>query len=880
MNNIQKTISIRSKFFFIIFLNVVFIISLLYFTSTLIISKSYNDIEKDSVIQNIQRANDAIVNSISELTGKLNDWAFWDDTYQFVQDKNQHYINSNLRDASILNLKINAMIFTDTKGEIIFKKSIDLNLVQEISSENIGSYVLSYKELTTHEDANSAIDGIIILPEGPLIISSQAILTSELEGPIQGSLIFGKFLDDEFFATIGKLTHLSVKLYNFDTLSIPEDVSLAKTQLLSGETYVVNPISSKKIAGYKMLNDIHGNPALIMKIESPRPIYNQGIFAFNTFLSITIISIFILGLILVFLFDRFLVSKLLKLITEVNKIKTTGDLSFRIKESGNDEVGTLAVTINQMLMALDSSKKSERKTLEKVELLFQDLEKFKLAVDNVSDQIVITNKEGIVIYANKSVEKIAGFSPEEVLGKKAGSLWKTPMSHDYYESMWDTIKNKRETFKSEIQNKRKNGELYFADISISPVMNDENEIVFFVAIEHDITKEKEIEKKIIEEKEIVEKKVIESTRQLKEEKARLLTSINSLSFGFIIADMNNHVLLKNKAMIDLFGLDEHEEKSSIDHISELLEAQFDIKNKIKLCLADKNICEIKDISSNDKFLRGIIAPVITPDDNELIGYVFLLEDVTESRLIDRAKSEFVSLASHQLRTPLSAINWYTEMLLSGDVGQLKPEQQEFLEYIITSSKRMSSLVGTLLNISRIELGTFAVEPENRDLCQLIEDEIRDLRLKFSEKEIELELSFKLNPAFISVDPKLVSIVIQNFLTNAIKYTPSGGMVTISTEIDDKNGGVILSVIDNGYGIPLKDQMKIFTKMYRADNASAVDSNGNGLGLYMVKSILNSSGCKVWFESPPKGQTQGTAFYVHIPKEGMKQIKDKKRLGNQ
>jgi signal transduction histidine kinase len=383
---------------------------------------------------------------------------------------------------------------------------------------------------------------------------------------------------------------------------------------------------------------------------------------------------------------------------------------------------------------------------------------------------------------------------------------------------------------------------------------------------------------IQDEKIKVEEVVVERTKELISEKARLLASINSLSFGFIISDMDHRVLLKNDAMIKLFGIKETDE-ISINNISELLGNNIDIKAQVELCIKDKKLCEIKEIAFDSKFFRGIIAPILTPEDNQTIGYVFLLEDITEEHAISKAKTEFVSLASHQLRTPLSAINWYTEMLLSGDAGKLNPEQSEFLEDIITSSKRMSSLVGTLLNVSRIELGTFAITPESKDLWEIIKDEVEDLKVQFDDKKIELKLLSDLKQVFVFVDPKLMSIVIQNLLTNSIKYNSSGGKVSISVDKKEETGEVILSVIDTGYGIPKENQEKIFTKMYRADNAVAIDAEGSGIGLYMIKSILETSGCSISFESPVKGQEKGTAFYVHIPKGGMKQIKANKRLGD-
>lgn len=146
---------------------------------------------------------------------------------------------------------------------------------------------------------------------------------------------------------------------------------------------------------------------------------------------------------------------------------------------------------------LTDRKKAEERLIEeknKEEALAKDLEKFKLAVDNVSDNIIISDPAGTVIYANRAVEKVTGYKPEEAIGKKSGVLWKAPMPQEFYKKLWETIKTQKKIFHGEIQNRRKNGEIYTAIISISPILSKTGDILFFVAIERDITREKEIDR--------------------------------------------------------------------------------------------------------------------------------------------------------------------------------------------------------------------------------------------------------------------------------------------------------------------------------------------------------------------------------------------------
>jgi signal transduction histidine kinase len=253
-----------------------------------------------------------------------------------------------------------------------------------------------------------------------------------------------------------------------------------------------------------------------------------------------------------------------------------------------------------------------------------------------------------------------------------------------------------------------------------------------------------------------------------------------------------------------------------------------------------------------------MAPVVL--NGKIIGAVEVLRDITKEKEVDKAKTEFVSLASHQLRTPLSTVNWYSEMLLTGDVGEVTPDQKKYLEEIYHGNQRMVDLVNTLLDVSRIEMGTFIVESKATNMTKLAQGVIDEHKLQISEKKIKFTHVFNKNIPFIQADPKILRMVIQNLLSNAIKYTPQGGKIEVSISLV-KGNGILLKVSDTGYGIPKDQQNKIFTKLFRADNVIGKDTEGTGLGLYIAKSIVEQSGGKIWFESD---ENKGTTFYVTLP----------------
>ncbi len=244
-------------------------------------------------------------------------------------------------------------------------------------------------------------------------------------------------------------------------------------------------------------------------------------------------------------------------------------------------------------------------------------------------------------------------------------------------------------------------------------------------------------------------------------------------------------------------------------------------------------------------------------------YVGIEQDITERKAIELAKTEFVSIASHQLRTPLTAVNWYTEMLLNGDAGQLSKKQKTFIQEVADGSQRMTALVNALLNVARIEAGTFSVTPERLALQELIATVFKENLPSILKRHLKVNVKISRTVPRISVDRQLMYIIVQNLLTNAIKYTPQKGTITIGLIQNRKN--VVFKVADTGYGIPKAQQKNIYQKMYRAENIRSKVPDGTGLGLYVVKSILDHTGGSISFVS---AEGKGTTFSVTLPMSGM------------
>lgn len=351
---------------------------------------------------------------------------------------------------------------------------------------------------------------------------------------------------------------------------------------------------------------------------------------------------------------------------------------------------------------------------------------------------------------------------------------------------------------------------------------------------------------------------------------------SSMTEGLIAVDGNMTIILMNQAAgILLRTAPRDAVNRSIGDIFRLFKEKTEKENKlpallkkalnkpdiITLKLDDNFYCRAGD--EGKKFPISIVIVSLLNHDG-IIGALVVFKDISQEKEIDRAKTEFVSLASHQLQTPLVAINWYTEVVLSGGLGKLNKKQKEYMEEIYGSVQRMKDLINLLLNVSRIELGVIIIEPEPVDILEIAESVLKELSHQIQAKKIRLIKRYEKKLPLINVDPRLMRMVFQNLFSNAIKYNQPEGMIEIDVLREGSN--VLSKVKDNGCGIPPKEQAGIFTKLFRASNAMEKESEGNGLGLYVIKSLLEQAGGKIWFSSG--GVNKGSAFFFSIPLKGM------------
>ncbi len=368
-------------------------------------------------------------------------------------------------------------------------------------------------------------------------------------------------------------------------------------------------------------------------------------------------------------------------------------------------------------------------------------------------------------------------------------------------------------------------------------------------------------------------KVKSENRAIVQEKLIDEAILESIGEGMIVADIEGRIAIANAQAKRLLKLSNKDlmGKSFFQTVRVLdLNGQAIPINKRAGYLALQNLIKVEqtDISFQTKRVKQLpvaltASPILLND--AAIGIVLVFRDVSEEREISKAKTEVASFTSHQLRTPLSVINWYTEVLHEEHLGSLNKKQKDYLIVIQDTARQMIELVNTFLSVSRIQLGTMVMKLEQIDLVKVIDDILDELDLQVAQKKLKVTVQHQRQPVVITNDEKMMRVVFHNLIGNAVKYTPEGGSVAIETSsLKEKvnSEDVLVSVIDSGYGIPSKQHSKIFTKLFRAENAQLVDAKGAGLGLYMVKSIVNFAGGEVWFRSR---LNKGSSFFVALPK---------------
>lgn len=349
------------------------------------------------------------------------------------------------------------------------------------------------------------------------------------------------------------------------------------------------------------------------------------------------------------------------------------------------------------------------------------------------------------------------------------------------------------------------------------------------------------------------------------EKGKLTAMISGLADGVFMIDKDNNLSIINQAAKNLLGI--IKDAPTFFDVMGAMYPAYDLPTQINWALSQTKEHEEKEVKVGEKILQVFINPVLTMEAGvqKAIGASLLLHDITTEKNIAQIKEDFTNMMVHELRAPLTAIKDSSELILTNQDKLQKEEQVKFLSIINKQSEVLLDQIGQVLDAAKIEAGRFTIQKSEQNLKKIIDERVEVFKLQAQKQNIYLTAHVSPLPDF-SFDPLRISQVLNNLLSNSLKFTPSGGKIEISAEIrevagTDKGKEVVISVADTGIGIPKDHQKNIFSEFYQVAAVVPDPKKGTGLGLFLVKGIVEAHGGTVSVES---NEGKGTKISFTLP----------------
>ncbi|MCK6624024.1 MAG: ATP-binding protein [Anaerolineae bacterium] len=762
--------TLRQKTLLIISITLVGLITLLYFISQTILLNSFTQLEEQDVRQNVQRVTAALQDKLATLDSIAGDWAPWDDTYKFVMDGNETYIESNLQESTLLNFNINAMLFLNTAGELVFGKAIDLQTQTAVDTPpSLQDHLANNTLILSHTTPQEGLSGLISLPEGPLLFASHPIVTSNYEGPIHGTLLVGRYLDAAEIESLAEQTHLSISVRRFDEAQLPPDFQAARTTLAPDSPILVRPLDQQNVAGYTIIEDVYGQPALLLKVALPRNIYGQGQASLSYFMVSFLVSGLVFGWVILLLLEKEVLSRLSQLNWSVKAIAEAGNSAGRVKVFGNDELASLSENINKMLTALGQSEEALRQTHQELEIrveertaelsqsntllkreiqerqqaehaLRQSEQRFRHFVSSISDHIYVTEitepGQRLNIYLSPHVEPLTGYPLDKFIAD--WSFWPSTVIHP-------------------------------------------------------------------------------------DDRAAAAAQAARLAQG---------------------------QNSEVEY--RLIRANGDI-----IWVRDSGRVE-RDAVRQSLMIYGLVSDITERKQAEAALALAHNQALEASRL----KTELLAKVSHELRTPLGAILGFAEMLEVDLYGPLSDKKRQMTAKIIDSTQYLTNLVNELLDQAQLEAGRLRLNIRPFAPADLVNNTLARMNVLAQAKGLSLATDIDPDmPAMLQGDAARLQQILVNLISNAIKFTPAGG-VRVRLYCPNADHWA-LQVSDTGSGIPKEAQGYIFEPFRQVDGSMTRVQAGTGLGLSIVKQLTILMRGEITLESEIG---QGSTFTISFPLE--------------
>jgi PAS domain S-box-containing protein len=435
---------------------------------------------------------DIILNNMEQVA---NDWSTWDDTYNFMENNNTAYVESNLLDQTLENLNLNLIVYFDISNQSVFSKIYDPSGTLAIENNQVT------QELTLHpslfaRDTDDSAKGLILIEGKPMLVVSHPILTSLGEGPVRGTIIMGKLFDKSVLVALSQAVGLTLSTYVIGEPA-SNDFTDALNHLSIGELFYAKARNETDISGYTLVQDVSGNRILVVRVDDSRTAYTQGkdsmMFTLTSFIAIGIILFTVTAILL----ETQVISRLTMLNNTILHRKKTRDNSKRIAVRGSDELSSISQNFNDLLDVIDKNTINLEKTVkEKTEDLIQKEEKLKGILNASPDAILATDVEGNIVDFNYQMEELTLFPRSELVGKTVFSLISEKDRQRVTDEFMKLLRGESDKIRIECSLIKNQESDYLAELSSSTMRNMEGITIGFVSVVRDLTDTKLLEERL------------------------------------------------------------------------------------------------------------------------------------------------------------------------------------------------------------------------------------------------------------------------------------------------------------------------------------------------------------------------------------------------
>ncbi|MEG4252660.1 CHASE4 domain-containing protein [Microcoleus sp. Pol10D4] len=842
---------LRRKTLSIIGITIAGLTGILYATSSSILLGSLIKAEEQEATQVVKGVLSVFGQTADDFNSRFADWSSWDDTYTFMQNGNSKFIASNLIPEGLANVRVNIAVFVNTSGKIVYGTGFDSQKLKLTPVPEALKRRISLNDpLLQHPNPKSSLAGIMLLPSGPILITSRPILTTKSTGPIRGTLVFGRNLDAASIARVSKITRLPLIVHSVNEAQLPADFEKAREKLSEKQPIFVRPLSEESIAGYTLIRDIYNQPALLLRVDIPREIYRQGQISLLYLLgSVALAGVGLVGCTLLLL-ERLVLSRLSGLAKTVKRVSSSQDLSVRLPVTGEDELSDLAHAINGMLSAIAQAESEQ----------LEEKARYRAVVEQATDCIFLWDAQ-----TKRLLEANTAF--RDLLDYSLDAIWQLTIydiiaySKDLIDNNIELLLTDKQFRIGEVLYRRRDGSCVDVEVSGSVISYGGREIICTVV------------------RDITERKQAEAELRASEERYRLLFKNNPHPMWVYDLETLEFIAV-NQAAVQHYGYtrDEflnmtvadirppQELPKFLENITQL-DAGIDFAGVWKHQKKDGTIIDV-EITSYTMIFDSRNAELVLAQDvtDRLQAEVELYKAKEAAEAANLAKSQFLANMSHELRTPLNAIIGYSEILQEEALDLGEEDFVSDLERIHHSGQLLLSLINDILDLSKIEAGHAELELETFDVSETVQNVARTVEPLFLRNTNRLNVECPNNIGELYSDQIKFTQILFNLLSNAAKFTHKG-TVTLRVEKikNDENSWeseqLIFKCSDTGIGITPEQLQKLFQPFTQADASTTRKYGGTGLGLAIAQKYSQMLGGEITVSSE---FGKGSTFTLMLP----------------